>query len=115
MSKERPTDSKPDPREITDLDRWKLYLDKIIYPDHKLMLQHRRWICYTLKFAVNSLLQRCPGREGRFLTPFFAYFRHPEQLDDETAFQLLDTAGSDPAAGLHRAPARAAAALCRGG
>ena len=53
------------------------------------MLQHRRWICYTLKFAVNSLLQRCPGREERFLTPFFAYFRHPEQLDDETAFQLL--------------------------
>lgn len=92
--KERPTDSKPDPREITDLDQWKLYLDKIIYPDHKLMLQHRRWICYTLKFAVNSLLQRCPGREERFLTPFFAYFRHPEQLDDETAFQLLDTAGA---------------------
>ncbi|MFR6394719.1 MAG: hypothetical protein ACLUNQ_06195 [Oscillospiraceae bacterium] len=63
----------------TDLDQWKLYLQKIIYPDHKLMPQHRRWIRYTLKFAVDSLLQRCPGREERFLAPFFAYYRHPDQ------------------------------------
>lgn len=45
------------------------------------MPQHQRWIRYTLKFAVDSLLQRCPGREERFLAPFFAYYRHPQQLD----------------------------------
>ena len=93
-AKERPADIRPDPRAITDVDQWRLYLDKILYPDHKLMPQHRRWIGYTLKFAVGSLLSHCPGREERFLAPVFAYYRRPEDLDDYTAFQLLDTAAA---------------------
>ena len=95
-AKERPAGSRPDPRGVTDLDQWKLYLDKIIYPDHKLMPQHRRWIGYTLKFVVASLLQHAAGREERFLTPLFSYYRRPDQLDDATAFQLLDAAVSLP-------------------
>ena len=95
-AKERPAGSRPDPRGVTDLDQWKLYLDKIIYPDHKLMPQHRRWIGYTLKFAVTSLLRHAAGREERFLTPLFSYYRRPDQLDDATAFQLLDAAVSLP-------------------
>ena len=95
-AKERPADIRPDPRAITDVDQWRLYLDKILYPDHKLMPQHRRWIGYTLKFAVGSLLSHCPGLEERFLAPVFAYYRRPEDLDDYTAFQLLDTAAALP-------------------
>ena len=95
-AKERPQDSRPDPRAINDVDQWRLYLDKILYPDHKLMPQHRRWIGYTLKFAVGSLLSHCPGREECFLAPVFAYYRRPEDLDDYTAFQLLDTAAALP-------------------
>ena len=95
-AKERPEDSRPDPKAITDIDQWTLYLDKMLFPDHKLMPQHRRWIGYTLKFAVGSLLSHCPGREERFLTPVFAYYRRPELLDDYTAFQLLDTAAALP-------------------
>lgn len=95
-AKERPADIRPDPRAITGVDQWRLYLDKILYPDHKLMPQHRRWIGYTLKFAVGSLLSHCPGREERFLAPVFAYYRRPEDLDDYTAFQLLDTAAALP-------------------
>ena len=95
-AKERPADIRPGPRAITDVDQWRLYLDKILYPDHKLMPQHRRWIGYTLKFAVGSLLSHCPGREERFLAPVFAYYRRPEDLDDYTAFQLLDTAAALP-------------------
>ena len=95
-AKERPADSRPDPRAINDVDQWRLYLDKMLYPDHKLMPQHRRWIGYTLKFAVGSLLSHCPGREERFLAPVFAYYRRPEDLDDYTAFQLLDTAAALP-------------------
>ena len=95
-AKERPAGSRPDPRGVTDLDQWKLYLDKIIYPDHKLMPQHRRWIGYTLKFTVISLLRHAAGREERFLTPLFSYYRRPDRLDDATAFQLLDAAVSLP-------------------
>ena len=81
-AKERPADSRPDLRTVTDLDQWRLYLEKIIYPDHKLMPQHRGWIRFTLKFCVKSLLSRCPGRE--------------EQLDDQVALQLLDAAADLP-------------------
>ena len=95
-AKERPAGSRPDPRGVTDLDQWKLYLDKIIYPDHKLMPQHRRWIGYTLKFVVASLLRHAAEREERFLTPLFSYYRRPDRLDDATAFQLLDAAVSLP-------------------
>ena len=95
-AKERPAGSRPDPRSITDLDQWKLYLDKILYPDHKLMPQHRRWIGYTLKFVVISLLQHAAGREERFLAPLFAYYRRPEKLEDSAAFQLLDAAAALP-------------------
>ena len=66
------------------------------------MPQPQRWIRYTLKFAEDSLLQRCPGREERFLAPFFAYYRHPQQLDDDVTFQLLDTAAALPPAALTR-------------
>ena len=95
-AKERPADSRPDLRTVTDLDQWRLYLEKIIYPDHKLMPQHRGWIRFTLKFCVKSLLSRCPGREERFLAPVLAYLRRPEQLDDQVALQLLDAAADLP-------------------
>ena len=95
-AKERPSDSRPDLRTVTDLDQWRLYLEKIIYPDHKLMPQHRGWIRFTLKFCVKSLLSRCPGREERFLAPVLAYLRRPEQLDDQVALQLLDAAADLP-------------------
>lgn len=95
--KEKPADYVPDGRAVTDLDQWRLYLEKIIYPDHKLMAQHRRWITFTLKLVVNSLLEKCePDRRGAFLAPFLRYYRRPERLGDETAFQLLETATALP-------------------
>ena len=38
--KERPAGSRP-LGNITDIGQWKLYLEQIIFPDHKLMPQHR--------------------------------------------------------------------------
>ena len=95
--KETPVDYVPDPREVTGLDQWRLYLEKIIYPDHKLMLQHRRWIGFTLKMVVNSLLDKCaPDHQEEFLKAFLRYYRRPEKLEDETAFRLLETATALP-------------------
>lgn len=95
-AKEHPAGSRPDPHAVTDAEQWKLYLNKIIFPDHKLMPQHQRWIRYALKFAVNSLLAGCPGREARFLLPFMAYYRSPDRLDEPVAFLLLETAAALP-------------------
>ena len=95
--KEKPADYAPDGKAVTDLDQWKLYLEKIIHPDHKLMNQHKRWINFTLKMVVNSLLERCePERRNEFMTAVLRYYKRPEQLDDEMAFQLLETATALP-------------------
>ena len=105
-AKERPQGSRPDPRSTTDVEQWRLYLDKMLYPDHKLMPQHRRWISYALKFAVSSLLSHAPGREEHFLAPVFAYYRRPEETEDGVAFQLLDTAAALPDTALSPVHAR---------
>ena len=103
--KERPAGSRP-LGNITDIGQWKLHLEQIIFPDHKLMPQHRRWISYALKFAVSSLLSHAPGREEHFLAPVFAYYRRPEETEDGVAFQLLDTAAALPDAALSPVHAR---------
>ena len=93
--KERPAGSRP-LGNITDIGQWKLYLEQIIFPDHKLMPQHRSWIGYTLKFVVNSLLQHCHGREERFLDCLLAYCRAGGRVEAGVAFQLLDTFAALP-------------------
>ncbi len=93
--KERPADSKPSGT-LTDLNQWKLCLEQIIFPDHKLMPQHRSWIGYTLKFMVNSLLQNCHGREERFLDCLLAYCRPGGRGDQAVTFLLLDTFAALP-------------------
>ena len=96
-AKERPAGWTPDPRSVTDMDQWRLYLDRIIYPDRKLMVQHRRWVSFTLKMVVNSLLRACErARREDFLREFLRFYRRPERLEDETAFQLLETATALP-------------------
>ena len=116
-AKERPAGSRPDPRSTTDVEQWRLYLDKMLYPDHRLMPQHRRWIGYAMKFAVISLLSHSPGREERFLAPVFAYYRRPEETEDAVAFQLLDMAASLPERALTSAHSRElcdfAVVMCR--
>lgn len=95
--KERPTDAPPDSRNTADLEQWRLYLEMIIYPDHKLISQHRRWISFSLKTVVNSLLEKCdPARKELFLKAFLRYYRRGAELEDETAFQLLETATALP-------------------
>ena len=96
-AKERPADYVPDSRAVTDMDQWRLYLGRIISPDHKLMEQHKRWINFTLKMVVNSLLEKCgPERRDAFMAELLRYYRRPERLDDGTAFQLLETATALP-------------------
>lgn len=93
--KERPADSKVS-GSLTDLAQWKQCLEQIIYPDHKLMPQHRSWIGYTLKFVVNSLLQHCRGREERFLDCLLAYCRPAGRMEPAVTFLLLDTFAAMP-------------------
>lgn len=80
----------------TSLSLWKRYLDKIIFPDHKVTEQHRRWIGYTLKVVLSSVLENCePGDRGEYLAVYLSFFDNV-YVDDSAVFVLLDSALNVP-------------------
>lgn len=98
-AKEKPKDYIPPDTPATDLGQWAIYLEKMIHPDKKLLVQRRRWITFTMKFMVNALLEVCaPDRRATFLDIFLKYYQSPNELGDEAAFQLLETAVALPLA-----------------
>ncbi len=95
--KEVPSHHVPDPGAVTDLSLAGQYVQRILYPDHKLLLQHRRWLNYTLKMVMSSLIEHCAAeRRGAFLELFLTFYTPGDSLDDSTAFTLLDAAGALP-------------------
>ena len=98
-AKEVPVHHRPDPDEVTGIGLTREYLRKILYPDHRLLLQHRRWLHYTLKMVMASLLEHSgPQRAGAVLALLLACYQDQEEADDATAFTLLDAAGVLPLA-----------------
>ena len=88
--KRLPEDAPSDPAEEVPFTLWKEYLDKIIHPDHKTTAQQRSHIGFTLHIVIEALLKNCRSESlPRFVNALLAYYDHPEELDDDTAFTLL--------------------------
>lgn len=78
--------------EITSIKLWEKYLESIIFPDHKVTDQHKRWLGYTIKFVLRSALERCKKEERRkYLESFLCFYKNTNELIDSTAFILLDS------------------------
>lgn len=89
--KELPADAQSDPAEEVPFTLWEQYLDMIIFPDHKTTQQQRSHIGYTLKLVIGSMLRHArPGDIPRFLGALLKYYDHPEEVQPDTAFTLLD-------------------------
>ena len=89
--KELPADAGSDPAQEVPFTLWSQYLDMIIFPDHKTTQQQRSHISYTLKLVIGSMLQHArPNDIPRFLGALLRYYDTPDQLDQDTAFTLLD-------------------------
>ena len=113
-TKEVPAHHVPDPREQTALGLAEGYLHRILYPDHKLLPQHKRWINYTLKRVIATLVDHSQGAEQRaFLELCLGLYAAPERLDDTSAFTLLDTATSLPLRLCTPEQRQVAGAFCR--
>ncbi|HVI41414.1 MAG TPA: hypothetical protein VM577_12240, partial [Anaerovoracaceae bacterium] len=94
--KELPEGVKGESNEITSLDLWAKYLALIIQPDHKVTEQHKRWLGYTLKLIVSSVLERCKQADTRkYLDTFLRYYSE-EERSNSTAFILLDSINALP-------------------
>ncbi|MBO5340811.1 MAG: cytidyltransferase-related domain protein [Oscillospiraceae bacterium] len=89
--KELPANAQADPAEQVPFTLWEQYLDKLIFPDHKTTLPQRSHIGYTLKLVVGSLLDNCRAEDfDRFVGALLKYYVHPERMEADTAFTLLD-------------------------
>lgn len=89
--KERPA-GMPDIAEERVMEIWKQYLEMIIRPDHKLMLQQKRRIRYHLKNVLASVVDHAtPGDLREFLGEFLVWYDRADELDPGEAFSLLDT------------------------
>ncbi|QHI71275.1 nicotinate-nicotinamide nucleotide adenylyltransferase [Aminipila terrae] len=88
--KELPEGAHADLEEITALELWKQFIDKIVFPDYKITEQHKRWIGYSLKTLIATMMEKCRTEEEKtqFLNVFFSYFENMN-IQDGTAFTLL--------------------------
>lgn len=89
--KELPEGAERESDGLTSLELWKKYLQLVVNPDHKVTDQHRRWLWYTLKLIITSVLDRCKdGDCRRYLDEVLSLYNGKE--NDPAAFVLLDSA-----------------------
>lgn len=70
---------------------WGMYLEKIIFPDHKVTEQHRSWIGYTLKIVFTSVMEHASENDrGEYLRIYLGFFESKD-LDASAAFVMLDS------------------------
>lgn len=76
--------------EITSFQLFQKYLDMILEPDHKVTDIHRRWIAYSLKGVLLSILSYSKKQDReKYLEIFLNYYDNLKR-EDAIAFTLLD-------------------------
>lgn len=78
-------------KSVDSLGLWRKYLDSIVYPDHKISPQHKSWIGFTLKIIVDVVLSHDNPKLGRKYLNEYLNYCDDADIDDSTAFVLLDS------------------------
>ena len=90
--KEIPTGVLAQDDNLHSMQMWQKYFHDILIPDHKLTDQHKGWMGYSLKIMAASTINNCPQAERKvYLGEIWQYFANYQELDNWTAFVLLDT------------------------
>lgn len=90
--KELPSGTAPSPQEQRPFELWADYLEKLIYPDHRLTPRQTSMIRYQAKTAVDALLGSCSDADApRFADQLFRHYQEPQTVEADAAFALLDT------------------------
>jgi len=89
--KELPKDVVLPDSDVTSFDLWKKYLDAVIFPEHKITEQHKRWMGYCLKTIISEAFKHFSKKEKRrYLKHLLSYYKHAT-MSDLTAFVLVDS------------------------
>ena len=70
---------------------WNYYLRKIVFPGHRVTEQHRRWVRYTLKLAIISIINSTAEEKVHLYTDEFFRLYTEENLSDNVVFVLLES------------------------
>ena len=88
--KEVPTDITLPDRLVNNLSLWEKYLHAIIFPDHKLTDQHKKWISNTLDSFSKALLSHCKVSCRHNYFDILQKFYAMKVYDEGTVMVLLD-------------------------
>lgn len=89
--KELPPGVMPEVTGETGFSLCKFYMDKIIFPDHKVTEQHKSWIGYTLKILFSSIMEHAEEEDKREYLKIYLTFFEKKRLDVSATFVLLDS------------------------
>ncbi len=89
--KELPEGARRSSHEKTNLQLWEIHLAKVLCPDLKFTEQQRRWMGYTLKFTLESVLENCRDDEKNGYVTALVPHLSEKDFYPESRFILLDT------------------------
>ena len=90
--KEIPKDEKIKNSEVTSYEILDKYIQLILYPDHKILDVHRRWIGYSLRIVISSLLSNCkPNQKENYRNIMLKYYSFAMYENKNIQFYLLQT------------------------
>ncbi|QXM06163.1 cytidyltransferase [Crassaminicella indica] len=87
------------PPDTTSLELLKKYLKLFIFPDHKIIPKHQKWIGYSLSTMVASLFKHSKAKHNKHFLPqadnyidlLLTYYNKNIYQREEIAFYLLET------------------------
>ncbi|QEK11902.1 cytidyltransferase [Crassaminicella thermophila] len=82
--------------DITSLELLEKYLKLFIFPDHKIIPKHRRWIGYCLSTMIASLFKQIKHNHNNhqvdnYITTLLKYYHKDIYKKENIAFYLLET------------------------
>ncbi len=88
--KEIPKDANIKQAEISSSKLLDKYIKKFIYPDHKIIENHREWIGYNFKIMISSLFSNCDSDcNNKYSNVLLKYYQGVDDNDTKTQFYLL--------------------------
>ncbi|WP_352418916.1 cytidyltransferase [Proteiniborus sp.] len=90
--KEVPDDVIIDLPDITSYDILDKFIDLFLFPGHKIIEAHRKWIGFSLGDMIASLFKHCNKGQGKeYVDVLFGYYEIAHTFDEDAVFYLMQT------------------------
>ncbi|TDT61162.1 cytidyltransferase [Fonticella tunisiensis] len=88
--KELPSSAKLGSPKFTSVDLLNKYLGLFLFPDHKILLEHRKWIVYTLPIMISSLFNNAKSNLiDAYCDVIFKYYDKEKYSTNDNKLTLL--------------------------